>query len=76
MPSAYLLARDQIEQARAILANEIWFDIEVDRLFELAQARLAELDRSLDVPSEPHELLQFPAMPTSPRTRLMPWLKS
>lgn len=75
MPSAYLLAKDQIEQARAILANEVWFDIEVDRLFELAQARLAELDRSMGLSAAPHDLLKFPATPASPRTRLMPWLK-
>lgn len=76
MPSAYLLAKDQIEQARAILANEVWFDIEVDRLFELAQARLAELERSMGISTQPHELLQMPAMPARSRARLMPWLKS
>ena len=71
MPSAYLLAKDQIEQARAILANEVWFDAELDHLFVLAQTRLAELERKIDAPVGAAAPVKFPA---PPRARLMPWL--
>lgn len=74
MPSAYILAKDHIEQARAMLANEVWFDAEMDNLFDVALARLDDLDRkvfddSVVTPLKP------PARPdVSPRHRLMPWL--
>lgn len=71
MPSAYLLAKDQIEQARAILANEVWFDAELDHLFVLAQTKLAELERAINDPVRADAPLKFPA---PPRARLMPWL--
>lgn len=74
MPSAYLLAKDHIEQARAMLANEVWFDAEMDHLFEVALARLNELDAKVfDDPVEmPTSLHERPRAPV--RTRLMPWL--
>ncbi len=47
MPSAYLLARDRLEQARAILANEVWFDTRLDDLLKLGLLRLYELEYDL-----------------------------
>lgn len=77
MPSAYTLAKDQIEQARAILANEVWYDPEVDNLFELALFRLRELEASLgDLPHD-HVRPVAPSPLQGPaRLRLMPWLES
>lgn len=73
MPSAYLLAKDQIEQARAILANEVWFDPELDNLFELALFRLGELEGSLH--DTGLELTKpTPLEPRRTRSRMMPWL--
>lgn len=74
MPSAYLLARDQIEQARAMLTNEIWYDPETDHLFELALNRLDALDAALA--RETGLAPGATRMPQGrkPRTRLMPWL--
>ncbi|HCO54715.1 hypothetical protein V6617_14385 [Pelagibacterium nitratireducens] len=72
MPTAYLLAKDRIEQARAMLANEVWYDAGMDHLLEVALARLDELDARLteDPPRTP------PRQPEgSPRVRLMPWLE-
>lgn len=45
MPSAYVLAKDSLQQAQAILANEVWHDDQIAHLLEQAIARLAELDR-------------------------------
>ncbi|HWJ89130.1 MAG TPA: hypothetical protein VNS12_13765 [Pelagibacterium sp.] len=72
MPSAYILAKDRIQQARAMLANDIWFDAVTDHLFEVALARLDELDAGVfdDAGKRPETLR--PAMPA--RVRLMPWL--
>lgn len=47
MPSAYTLARDKLEQARALLANEVWRDDQIDRVLDIAIARLIALDASL-----------------------------
>lgn len=44
MPSAFVLAKDNLQQARSILSNEIWFDREVDFLIDLAIARLWQLE--------------------------------
>ncbi|WP_196259457.1 hypothetical protein [Pelagibacterium limicola] len=69
MASAYLLAKDKLEQARAILMAEAWFDPEADHLFELAIRRLIELDNLASTglvgprPERPHNALA-----------LMPWL--
>jgi hypothetical protein len=44
MPSAYVLAKDSLQQAQAILSNEVWQDDQVDHLLGLAIARLLELE--------------------------------
>lgn len=74
MPSAYILAKDHIQQARAVLASEVWFDAEIDRLFAIALARLDTLDAKVfDEPAtRPFTPLNRPELP--PRSRLMPWL--
>ena len=71
MPSAYLLAKDHVEQARAMLANEVWFDAEIDQLFDAALARLGALDaRVFDGPT-----VRNPRGAHMRRSaRLMPWL--
>ncbi len=45
MPSAYILARDKIEQAKAMLDSEIWRDETVSGLATALIARLSELDK-------------------------------
>lgn len=71
MPSAYILAKDHIEQARAMLANEVWFDAEIDHLFDVALARLDTLDEK--VFDDPVEVPSGrPELPL--RARVMPWL--
>lgn len=72
MPSAYVLAKDNLEQARAILANEVWHDSEVEYLLELAITRLAALERHIVdvVPHPQHGRLPARTM----RQRNMPWL--
>lgn len=72
MPSAYLLARDNLEQARAILANDVWFDTKLDHLLDLAVSRLLELDSTMADPKI-HTLETRP-VPTNIRHRKMPWL--
>lgn len=47
MPSAYLLAKDHIEQARAILSSEVWHDDEASHLLDCLADRLVELDSRL-----------------------------
>ncbi|WP_404406090.1 hypothetical protein [Pelagibacterium halotolerans] len=47
MPSAYILAKDKLEQARAMMANEVWRDDQVDHMLNIAIARLIDLDKSL-----------------------------
>lgn len=47
MPSAYILARDKIEQAKAMLESEIWRDETVSRLATALIARLSELDKQV-----------------------------
>lgn len=75
MPSAYILAKDQIEQARAMLANEVWFDPQLDHLFEVALFRLDELQDVVDAPVPLHpRSAVMPNAARGPRTRLMPWL--
>ena len=74
MPSAYTLAKDQIQQARAMLANEVWFDTELDHMFEIALMRLEELDFALDEYQEPARDAAIPMAPRAPRVRMMPWL--
>lgn len=75
MPSAYILAKDQVEQARAILANEVWFDAQLDHLFELALVRLAQLQDVVEVPAPLHpHTISMPNAARGPRARLMPWL--
>jgi hypothetical protein len=71
MPTAYLLAKDRIEQARVMLANEVWYDPGVDRLLGVALARLDELNARLsdDMPRTAQTPIEG-----SPRVRLMPWL--
>lgn len=44
MPSAYLLAHRKVEEGRAVLASEIWFDAELNRYFSLLLARLELLE--------------------------------
>lgn len=71
MTSAYLHARDMIQQARTILTNDAWFDSEVDRLLDRAIIRLAELDdkrgREVLAPLRPAGSRRI-------RRGLMPWL--
>lgn len=76
MPSAYLLAKDQIEQARAILANEVWFDPQVDHLFELALYRLQELEATTmaSAPLRPVSTSRPLPSERQARLRFMPWL--
>lgn len=70
MPSAYLVARDNIEQVRAILANDAWFDAQVEHLLVLAISRLQELDHMVALTGEP-----YPGAPSrDQRRRQMPWL--
>ena len=72
MPTAYLLAKDRIEQARAMLANEVWYDAGMDHLLDVALARLDELDAKL----AENPTRTPPRQPdVSPRIRLMPWLE-
>ncbi|MAN77658.1 hypothetical protein OF122_16310 [Pelagibacterium flavum] len=71
MPTAYLLAKDRIEQARAMLANEVWFDAGMDHLLSVALARLDELDAGLS--DDAPKVVPNPSQ-ASPRIRLMPWL--
>ena len=71
MPTAYLLAKDRIEQARAMLANEVWYDAGMDHLLDIALARLDELDARLSADT-PRITPQPPE--GSPRVSLMPWL--
>lgn len=71
MTSAYLHARDMIEQARAILANEAWFDPDVDRLLDRTMNRLAQLE------ARAHGGALAPMRPVSTsqlRRGMMPWL--
>ncbi|WMT91466.1 hypothetical protein [Pelagibacterium sp. H642] len=71
MPSAYLLAKDHIEQARAMLANEVWFDPEMDHLFDVALARLNALDAKI----YDDNVTPLPRRPgPRRRARMMPWL--
>lgn len=72
MPSAYLLARDNLEQARAILANDVWFDTRIDHLLDLAISRLLELDATIADPKI-HTRETCP-VPANIRHRKMPWL--
>jgi len=74
MPSAYILAKDHIEQARAMLAGEVWFDSGLDQLFAMALTRLDELDAKVfdDPVVRPFSTAVRPGLP--PRSRLMPWL--
>lgn len=74
MPSAYILAKDHIQQARAVLSNEVWFDAEMDHLFGVALARLDDLDAKVfdDPVVTPLSLPKRPGCAS--RTRLMPWL--
>lgn len=44
MPSAYVLAKDYLQQAQAILSNEVWKDEQVDTLITVAIARLHDLE--------------------------------
>lgn len=44
MPSAYLLARDKVEQSRVMLSSDLWFDAELDHYFSLLLERLQLLD--------------------------------
>lgn len=72
MPSAYVLAKDNLEQARAILSNEVWHDSEVEYLLDLAIARLVALERHIvDVVPHPQQG-RIPAR--TMRQRSMPWL--
>ncbi|WP_421952862.1 hypothetical protein [Pelagibacterium sp.] len=71
MPTAYLLAKDRIEQARAMLANEVWYDAGMDHLLGIAVARLDELDAEL---SDDTSKIAPKFSEASPRVRLMPWL--
>lgn len=54
MPSAYILARDKIEQAKAMLESEIWRDETVSRLATALIARLSELDKRVIENEECH----------------------
>jgi len=45
MPSAYILACDKVEQAKAMLQSEIWGDEEASRLATALIERLSELDK-------------------------------
>jgi len=72
MPSAYLLARDNLEQARAILANDVWFDTKLDQLLDLAVSRLQELDAAIADPKI--HTLETRRAPTNIRHSKMPWL--
>ncbi|WP_127144833.1 hypothetical protein [Pelagibacterium montanilacus] len=47
MPSAYVLAKDHLEQARAILASDVWHDDELAQIIERAVGRLDDLERRL-----------------------------
>lgn len=71
MPSAYILAKDHIEQARAMLANEVWFDAEMDQLLEIALAQLTTLDAKVyDDPASSEKVRPL----LRRRARMMPWL--
>ncbi|WP_417579895.1 hypothetical protein [Pelagibacterium sp.] len=71
MPTAYLLAKDRIEQARVMLANDVWFDADMDRLLGVAIARLDDLDARL---SDDVVIMTPKPSEVSARMRLMPWL--
>lgn len=44
MASVYLLAKDKLEQVRAVLTSATSFDPEADHILDLAIRRMAELD--------------------------------
>ncbi len=71
MPTAYLLAKDRIEQARAMLAKRGLVRCRDDHLLSVALARLDELDAGLS--DDAPKVVPNPSQ-ASPRIRLMPWL--
>lgn len=73
MPSAYVLAKDQIEQARAMLSNEVWHDAEIEALLERTIARLIELDRRVYeyAPPPPRRPDIAPGIPVPPESVLL-----
>lgn len=74
MPSAYLLAKDHVEQARAIIANEVWYDREVDSLLARTISQLVKLDHKVHEHVPPVEThTGMPKVPQGPNA-ILPWL--
>lgn len=72
MPSAYVLAKDHIEQARAMLSSEVWYDEKIESILDQAVARLAELDRRVYEYAPPEEKKHIrPDLPPMPAPVLL-----
>lgn len=72
MPTAYVLAKDHIEQARAMLSSEVWYDGEIETILGNAVAKLIELDRRIHeyVPPTPKKQIR-PDLPPMPAPMLL-----
>ena len=72
MPSAYVLAKDHIEQARAMLSSEVWYDEKIESVLDQAVERLVELDRRVYEYAPPEEKKQIrPELPPMPAPVLL-----
>lgn len=69
MASVYILARDKLEQVRAMLSTGASFDPEADHLFDLAIRRMVELDNLVSTGLAPE-----PGNQPHKAHILMPWL--
>lgn len=72
MPTAYVLAKDHIEQARAMLSSEVWYDGEIETILDSAIAKLIELDRRVYEYVPPTQKSQIrPDLPPMPAPVLL-----
>jgi hypothetical protein len=69
MASVYTLARDKLEQVRAILSTNASFDAEADHVLDLAIRRMTELDNLVST-----GLLPEPGARPHKAHISMPWL--
>lgn len=59
MLSAYRIAMEKIEQARAIISGEVWHDDEIAMLFDLAEERLQELYHGMGRKGSPENVVRL-----------------
>lgn len=69
MASVYILAKDKLEQVRAMLSTSAYYDSEADHLVDLAMRRMVELDNLVSTGLAPDR-----NRPPHKAHMLMPWL--